>query len=146
MQLMEMSHRQDMTTKHMLFFTMFCCCSVAQSCLTLFDPMDCSMPGLPVPHHLLMFAQLHIQCIRYATHPSHPLMPSSSALSISQHQALFQWVSCLHQVTKLLELQLQHQSFQWIFRFFFSFKIEWFDLLAVQGTLRSPMLYLETKR
>ena len=59
---------------------------------------------------------------------SHPLMPSSPALNLSQHQELFQWVICLYQMTKILELQLQLQSFQWIF---------WFDLLAVQGTFRS---------
>ena len=104
------------TAKHTLFLTRFCYCSVPESCLTLCDPMDCSTPGLPVPHHLPKFAQLCVQCIRYATHPSHPLMPSSFALNLSQHQALFQLVSCLHQVTKLLELQLPHQSFQWIFR------------------------------
>ena len=66
-----------------------CCCSVAQSCLTLCDPMDCSTPGLPVPHHLPEFAQVH--CIGDAIQPSHPLMPSSPfTLSLSQHQGLFQ--------------------------------------------------------
>ena len=68
-----------------------CCCSVAQSCLTLCDPMDCSTPGLPVPHHLPEFAQVNIPCISDAVQPSHPLMPSSpSALNLSQHQGLFQ--------------------------------------------------------
>ena len=55
------------TPKHTLLLTMFHCCSVPQSCLNLFDPMDCSTPGLPVPHHLPKFAQLHVECIRYAT-------------------------------------------------------------------------------
>ena len=67
-----------------------CCwwwCSVAQLCLTLCDPMDCSIPVLPVPHHLLEFAQVHVHCIGDAFQPSHPLTPSSpSALNLSQHQ------------------------------------------------------------
>ena len=92
-------------------------CSVTKSCLTPCEPMSCSMPGFPVLHHLLEFAQVHVHCISDAIQPSHPLTPSSpSALSLSQHQGLFQWVSCSHQMTKILELQLQHQSFQWLFR------------------------------
>ena len=93
------------------------CCSVTQSCPTLCDPMDCSTPALPVPHHLPKFTQVHIHCIGNAIQTSHPLMPSSPfAFNLSQHQGLFQWISRLHQMTKILELQLQHQSFQWIFR------------------------------
>ena len=75
-------------------------------------PMDCSTPGFPVPHHLLKFAQVHFYCIGDAIQPSHPLTPSSSPHNLSQHQGLFQWVSFSHQMTKILELQLQHQSFQ----------------------------------
>ena len=68
-------------------------------------------------HHLPEFAQVHVHCISDAVQPSHPLMPSSlSAFSLSQQQGLFQWVYSLHQMTKILELQLQHKSFQWIFR------------------------------
>ena len=71
-------------------------------------PMDCSTPGFPVPHHLLKFAQVHLHCTGDAIQPSHPLTPSSSsAHNLSQHQGLFQWVSCLHQMAKILELQLQ---------------------------------------
>ena len=73
----------------------------------------------PIPHHLLELAQVHVHCIGDAIQPSHPLMPSSpSALNLSQNQELFQWVVCSHQMTKILELelQLQHQSFQWILR------------------------------
>ena len=93
-----------------------CCCSVAQSRQTLCDPMYWSMPGLPVPHHLPEFAQVQVHCIGDTIQPSHPLMPSSpSAFNLSQHQGLFQWLVCLHQMTKILELHLQHQSFQWIF-------------------------------
>ena len=78
--------------------------------------MDCSMTGFPVLHYLLEFAQTHVCWIGDAIQPSHPLLPSSSAFSFPQHQGLFQWVSSSHQVIKLLELQLQHQSFHWIFR------------------------------
>ena len=93
------------------------CCLVAKSYPTLCTPMDCSTPDLPVPHHLLELAQVHVHWIGDAIQPSHPLSPSSpSAFGFSQHQGLFQWVSCSHRVAKLLELQLQHQSFRWIFR------------------------------
>ena len=78
--------------------------------------MDCSMPGFPVLHSLLEFAQTHISWIGDAIQPSHPLSPPSPAINLSQHQGLFQWVSSSQQVAKVLELQLQHQSFQWIFR------------------------------
>ena len=71
------------------------------------NPMDGSRPGLHVSHHLPEFAQDHVHCIADTIQPSHPLTPSS-ALSLSQHQGLFQWVSCSHQMTKLLEFQLQH--------------------------------------
>ena len=91
--------------------------SVAQSCLTLCDPMDCSTPGFPVHHQLPQFIQTHVHWLSDAIQPSHPLSsPSPPALSPSQHQGLFKWVSSSHQVTKELEFQLQHQSFQWIFR------------------------------
>ena len=71
----------------------------------------------PCPSPSPRVAQVHVDCISDAVQPSHPLMPSSSALHLSPHQGLFQWVICLHhQVTKILALQLQHQSFQWIFR------------------------------
>ena len=93
------------------------CCSVSMSCPTLWDPMDCSMPDSFVLHYLLEFTQTHVHCISDAICPFHPPLPSSSlALSLSQNQGLFQWVSSSHQVAKVLEFQLQHQSFQWIFR------------------------------
>ena len=81
------------------------------------NPMNYSTPGLPVPHHLLKFAQVHVHCIGDAIQPSHPLMPSApSAFNLFQHQGLFQGVSCSHQMTKTLEFQLQHQFFQRVFR------------------------------
>ena len=80
----------------------------------LCDPMDCSTPGLPVHHQLLELAQTHVHRVGDAIQPSHPLSsPSPPALNLSQHQGLFKWVSSLHQVAKVLEFQLQHQSFQW---------------------------------
>ena len=91
----------------------FLCCSVAKSCQTLCNPMDCSMPGLPVPHHFLEFAQVHVHCISDAVQPSHPLTsPFPPTLNLSQHLGLFQWAGSSHQVAKVLELHLQHQSFQ----------------------------------
>ena len=70
------------------------CCSVAQSCPTLCDPMDCSTPGFPVLHHLLKLAQTHVHWVGDAIQPSHPLFsPSSPAFNLSQHQGLFQWVN-----------------------------------------------------
>ena len=79
--------------------------------------MNRSTPGLPVHHQLLEFTQTHVHRVNDAVQPSHPLLsPSPPAPSPSQHQGLFQWVSCLHPVAKVLELQLQHQSFQWIIK------------------------------
>ena len=93
------------------------CSSVTKLCLTLCDPVDCSMPGFPVLHHLLEFAQTHVHWVGDAIQRSHPLSPSSPpALNLSQYESLFQWVGSSHQVAKVLELKLQHQSFQWIFR------------------------------
>ena len=88
--------------------------SVAQSCVTLCDPMDCSTPGLPVHHQLPESTQTHAHRVGDAIQPSHPLVsPSPPALNLSQHQGLFQWASSLHQVAEVLEFQLQHQSFHW---------------------------------
>ena len=115
----------------------YCCYSVTHSCPALCDSMDCSTPGLLVPHYFLEFNQVHVHCISDAIQPSHPLMPSSpSALKFSEHQGLFQWVIYVHQMTKILELQLQHHSFH-EYSGLIPLKIDRFDLLAVQGTLRS---------
>ena len=90
--------------------------SVAQSCLTLCNTMDCSMPGLPAHYQLLELAQTHVHQVGDAIQPSHPLSsPSPPAFNLSQHQSLFKWVSSSYQVAKVLEFQLQHQSFQSIF-------------------------------
>ena len=91
--------------------------SVTQSCPTLCYSMDCGTLGLPVHHQLPEFTQTHMHWVSDAIQPSHPLLsPSPPSFSISQHQCLLKGVSSLHQVAKVLEFQLQHQSFQWIFR------------------------------
>ena len=86
-----------------------CSCSVVSDC----DPMNRSTPGLPVHHQLPEFTQTHAHQVGDAIQPSHPLSsPSPSAPSPSQHQGLFQLVNSSHEVAKVLEFQLQHQSFQ----------------------------------
>ena len=88
--------------------------SVAQSCPTLYDPKNLSMPGLPVTHQLPESTQTHVHPVSDAILPSHPLSsPSSPAPNPSQHQGLFKWVNSSHELAKDLEFQLQHQSIQW---------------------------------
>ena len=91
---------------------------VTQSILTPCDPIDCSIPGFPVHHQHLDLTQTHghqvSDAIHHLSHP--PSSPSPSTFNLSQHQGLFQWVSSSHQVASVLEFQLQHQPFQWIFR------------------------------
>ena len=119
--------------------------SVVQSCLTLCDPMNRSMPGLPVYHQLLEFTQTHMHWVSDAIQPSHPLSsPSPPTFNLFQHHSLFQWVSFSHQVAKY-----------WTFSFsispsndysgLISFRIDWLDLLAVQGTLKSPLQHYSSK-
>ena len=104
--------RHDWVTFTSLHFT-----SVAQLWLTLCNPMDCSTAGLPVHHQLSEFAQTHVYWVGDAIQPSHPLSSSSlPAFNLSQQQGLCKWVTSLHQVVKVLEFQLQYQSFQWICR------------------------------
>ena len=118
--------------------------SVPQSCLTLCNPMDHSTPGLPVHHQLPESTQTHLHWIGDAIQPSHLLSSPSPALNLTQHQGLFKWVSSSHQVAKVLEFQLQHQSFQWTFRTV-SFRMDWMDLLGVQGTLKSLLQHHSSK-
>ena len=110
---------------------------MAQSCPTLCDPMDRSTPGLPVHHQLLEFTQTHAHRVSDAIQPSHPLSsPSPPAPNPSQHQGLFQWVN----------LHMRWPKY-WSFNFsnspinehpgLISFRMDWLDLLAVQGTLKS---------
>ena len=93
------------------------CWPVAKLCPTLCSPMNCSTLVFPVFHCLLKFAQILVYWLTDAIHPSHPLPLSSPfVFNLSQHQGLFQWVRSSYQVAKVVELKLQHQSFQWIFR------------------------------
>ena len=92
--------------------------------------MDCSTPGFSVHHQLLELAQTHVHWVGDAIQPSHPLL-SSSAFNLSQHEGLFKWVSSSHQVAKVLQFQLQHQSFQWIFNDWFPLELTgWISLLS----------------
>ena len=129
-----------------------CCCSVPRLCPTLFDLMDCGTRGFPVLHHLLEFAQTHVHWVDDVIQPSQPLLlPSPPALNLSQHQGLFQWVGSLHQVAKVLELQLQHQSFQWVFssttvwkhQFFSAQPSLWSSSHIRTWLLEKPQLWLE---
>ena len=106
--------------------------SATQSFPTLCNPINCyyysvmsgslrphrpSMPGLPVHQQLPESTQTHVRWVSDAIQPSHALLfPSSLALNLSQHQGLFRWITSWHQVAKVLEFKLQHQSLQWIFR------------------------------
>ena len=122
---------------------MYYCCSVAQWCPTLCDPIDCSTPGFLVLHHPPELTQTCVHWVGDTIQPSRPLLSlSPPTFNLSRHQRLFSWVSSLHQVAKLLELQ--HQSFQWIFRLI-SFRIDWFDLFAVQGTRKSLLQHHSSK-
>ena len=118
--------------------------SVTQFGLTLCNPMDWSMPGFPVHHQLLELTQTPVCWVGNAIQPSHPLSsPFPPAFNFSQHQ-FFQWVSSSHQVTKVLEFQLQYQSFQWTLRTDL-LRMDWLDLLAVQGTLKSLLQHHSSK-
>ena len=107
--------------------------------------MNHGTPGLPVHPQFLESTQTHVHWVGDAIQSSHPLSsPSPPALNLSQHQGLLKWVSSSHQVAKVLELQLQHQSFQWTPRTD-SFRMDWLDFLAVQGTLKSLLQHHSSK-
>ena len=122
--------------------------SIVQSLshVQLFEtPWTVAMPGSPVLHYLPEFAQIHVHWFSDAILPSHTLLPSSPfVFDLSQHQGLFQWVSSSHQVAK-----------NWSFIFsispsnecsgLLSFRIDWLDLLAVQGTLKSLLQHHSSK-
>ena len=107
--------------------------------------MNHSTPGLPVHHQLLEFTQTHVHQVGDAIQPSHPLLsPSPPAPNPSQHQGLLQGVSCSHQVAKVLEFQLQHQSSN-EHPGLISFRMDQLDLLPVQGTLESLLQHCSSK-
>ena len=101
------------------------------SCNRLWDPMNCSTPGFPVHHQLRELTQTHVHWVCDAIQSSHLSSPSP-AFTLSQHQGLFQWISSAHQVTKEYSGLI-------------SFRIDWFDLLAVQGTLKSLLQHHSSK-
>ena len=104
--------------------------------------MNRSTPGLPVHHQLPEFTQTHAHRVSDAIQPSHPLSsPSPPAPNPSQHQGLFQWVNSSYEVAKVLEFQLQHQSFQWTPRI--SFRMDRLDLLAVWSCDSTSLVTLE---
>ena len=125
--------------------------SVTQSCLTLCNPMNCSTPGLPVHHQLPESTQTHAHRVGDAIQTSHVLSsPSPPVFNLSQHQGLFQWVNSLHEVAKVLEYS--------VFKVFsfsispsnehpgpISFSMDWLDLLAVQGILKSLLQHHSSK-
>ena len=116
-------------------------CSVTQSCPTLCDFMDCSMPGFPVYHWLPELTQTHVHEVGDAIQPSHPLSsPSPPAFNLSQHQSLSLWVSSLHQMAKVLEFQLQHQSFS-EYSGLISFRMDWFQIGKGVCQVLSPCLF-----
>ena len=118
-------------------------CSVVSNSLW---PHGLQHTGFPVRHQLLELTQTHGHRGSDAIQPSHPLpSPPPPALNLSQHQGLFQRVSSSHQVAKVLELQLQHQSFQWRKSGLISFRMDWVDLLAVQGTHKSLLQHHSSK-
>ena len=114
-------------------------------CLTLCNPMNCSMSGLPVYHQLLEFTQTHVHRVSDAIQPSYPHLISSSpsppAPNPSQHQSIFQWVNSSHEVAKVLEFHLQHHSLQRNPRA----DLLQNGLLAVQGTLKSLLQHHSSK-
>ena len=111
----------------------------------LCNPTDCSTPGLPVHHQTPELTQTHVHWVGDAIQPSQSLSSHSPpAFNLSQHQGLSQWVSSSHQVAKVSEFQLQHQSFN-EYSGLISFRMDWLDLLEVQGTLKSLLQHNSSK-
>ena len=138
-------HSGHSTSILRLYWHFICICSVAQPCLTLCDPMDCSMPGFHVHYQLPEPAQTQVHWLGDAIQPPHPLLSTSpSALNISQHQGLFKWVSSLLQVAKVLEFSFSISPSN-EYSGLVSFRMDWLDLLAVQGTLKSLLQHHSSK-
>ena len=128
------------------YFVCVCVCPVTQLSLTLCDPMDCSISGLHVHHQLPEFTQTHVHWVGDAIEPSHPLSsPSPPALNLSQHQGLFKWVSSSHQMAKILGVFSLSISPSNEYSGLISFRMDWLDLLAVQGTLKSLLQHHSSK-
>ena len=128
-----------------LFFSSVQFSSVTQSCLTPCDPMNHSMPGLPVHYQLPEFTQTHVHWVGDAIQPSHPLLsPSPPTFNLSQHQGLFQWVSSLpkYQVARVFSFSISPSN---EYSELISFRMDWLDLRAVQGTLKSLLQHHSSK-
>ena len=133
-----MSHLKNASNMYLLLFSH----SVMSDSLS---SRGLQTPGFPVLHHLLELAQTQVHWICDAIQPFHLLSsPSPTVFNLSQHQGLFKWVSSSHQMAKVLEFQLQHQSFQRTPRADL-FRMDWLDLLAVQGTLKSLLQHHRSK-
>ena len=119
--------------------------SIPQSCPTLCDPMDCSMPGFPVLHCLLALAQTHVHWVSDAIQTSHPSSsPSLPAINLSQHQGLLQWSALRIRWPKYWSFSFSISPFNKYWGLI-SFRFDWLDLLAVQGTLKSLFQYHSSK-
>ena len=140
-----------MKQKYIFFFFNFLAFSVSQSgqfsCSVMSDslwPMKHSTPGLPVHHQFPQSTQIHVHWVSNGTQPPHPLLSPSPALNLSQHQGLFKWVNSLHQVVKQWSLSFnisptnEHPGR-------ISIRMDWLDLLAVQGTLKSLLQHRSSK-
>ena len=120
------------------------CCSVAKSWLILHNPMDCSTPGFPGPHHLLEFAQVHIHCINNAIQPPHALSPYFFlVLSIFLASGSFPISQLFASNGQIIEASASSPSTA--YSGLISFKNVWFDLLAVQGTFKSLLQHHSSK-
>ena len=120
-----------------------CCCSVAQSCPTLCNPMDCSTPGCPVHHHLLELAHTHVHRVTDTIQPSHPLLPVLLLPTIFPSIRVFYCELALHiRWSKYWSFSISPFN---EYSGLISFRINWFDLLAVQGTLKSPLQHHSSK-
>ena len=118
--------------------------SITQWCPTLCNPMDCSTPGFPVHHQFLELTQIHVHWVGDAIQPSPLSFPSPPTFNHSEHQGLFQWVSSSHQVPKVLELSFSISPSN-EYSELISFRMDWLDLLAVQGTVKSLLQYHSPK-
>ena len=125
-------------TEHSVQFS-----SVIQSCLTLWEPINRSIPGFPVHHQFPESTHTHVHCVSDAIQPSHYLSsPYPPALNLSQHQSLFKWVSSLHQVAGSFTFSISPSN---EYSGLISFRMDWLDLLALQGTLKSLLQHHSSK-
>ena len=119
-------------------------CSIALSCPTLCDPVDCSTPGLPVYHQLPEFTYTHVHRVSDAIQPSNPLSSPSHAFNFSEHQGLLQWVMSSHRWPEYWSFSISISPYNEYSRLI-SFRMDWLDLLAVPGTLKSLLQYHSSK-